>query len=526
MHAARTAGMNDSVKLAAAESEIRHRIRIGEYESAMQAVKVLRSRHGVTEQVFRLAGAVSICGGMQEVAQQCLGQVEQLKPELAQSVLRDWARSCADARQFSKALALARSALSAAPNDPECLLEFANYSLMLGRAEEAESALERVLQARPDDPLAHEQMSRLAFQTGDADVALEHALRALELRPDSLVALRTLGDLRTAAVSDPLLESLERIPTPDDQSTVHRGFALGALFEARGDAGRAFDNFSSANSAQARIAASRALDSDQKALKQAADQLAARLGRIEPLETEPASPIFIVGVSRSGTTLTEQILAAHDGLVAAGERPDLPDLAIRIATSPALADSPELLRREMQAVAENYVSGAGRLVDKQPVNFRLLALIGKAFPGARVVRMHRDPRDVCISNFASPIRPEMAFATSMDSIADEIEDFVASCEQSRSSAEPEVLDLVYEDLVRAPEREIRRLLEFCGLAWQEDCLRFFDNRRPVHTISAVQVRQPLHSGSIGRWQAFERQLEPWLERLEALEQRARLSHSR
>lgn len=76
------------------------------------------------------------------------------------------------------------------------------------------------------------------------------------------------------------------------------------------------------------------------------------------------------------------------------------------------------------------------------------------------------------------------------------------------------------------ESEIRRLLEFCGLPWQEDCLRFFDNRRPVHTISAVQVRQPLHSGSIGRWQAFEPQLEPWLERLEALPERARLARNR
>ncbi|MBL37899.1 MAG: hypothetical protein CMP07_05775 [Xanthomonadales bacterium] len=514
--------MKESERLAVVESEIRHRIRIGEYQSAMREVQALRARHGVTEQVFRLAGAVSICGGMQEVAQQCLGQVEQLDPKLARSVLRDWARSCAEARQFSRALALIRSALSAAPDDPDCLLEFANYSLMVGRAEDAESALSRVLQARPDDPLVHEQMSRLAFQTGDADSAREHALRALALRPDSLVALRTLGDLRTTAVDDELLDALARTEATDDQSKVHRGFALGGLFEARGDARRAFEHFSTANAAQARIAADRSLDADQRTLKEAAAGIEARLGQAAALEPNPASPIFVVGVSRSGTTLTEQILAAHDGLIAAGERPDLPDLAIRIGTSPELTSSPDKLRREMQKVADRYLDDErpGRLVDKQPVNFRLLSLIGRLFPGARVVRMHRDPRDVCISNFASPIRPEMGFATSIDTISDEIEDFVASCEHSRGPGHPAVLDLVYEDLVRSPEREIRRLLAFCDLPWQEDCLRFFDHRRPVHTISAVQVREPLHSRSIGRWRTFEPQLAPWLERLETLASRA------
>lgn len=514
--------MNESERLAVVESEIRHRIRIGEYDSAMREVQALRARHGVTEQVFRLAGAVSICGGMQDVARQCLDQVEQLDPELAKSVLRDWARSCADARQFSRALALARSALSAAPDDPDCLLEFANYSLMLGQADEAESALTRVLQVRPDDPLVHEQMSRLAFQTGNADGALEHALRALELRPDSLVALRTLGDLRTTDVGDDLLDTLARTEATDDQSCVHRGFALGSLFEARGDADRAFEHFSTANAAQARIAAGRSLDTDQRALKDAATGIEAPLGRVAPLEPQRAPPIFVVGVSRSGTTLTEQILGAHDGLIAAGERPDLPDLAIRMNTSTELAGSPERLRRELQLVADRYVDDErpARLVDKQPVNFRLLPLIGRLFPGARVVRLHRDPRDVCISNFASPIRPEMVFATSVDTIIDEIEDFVASCEQPRGPDHPAVLDLVYEDLVRSPEREIRRLLEFCDLPWQEDCLRFFDHRRPVHTISAVQVRQPLHTRSIGRWRSFEPQLAPWLERLETLAARA------
>lgn len=519
--------MNESERLAAAESEIRHRIRIGEYSSAMREVQVLRARHGVTEQIFRLAGAASICGGMQDVAQQCLSQVEQLDPRLATSVLRDWARSCAEARQFSKALTLARSALSAAPDDPDCLVEFANYSLMLGRAKDAESALSRALQVRPDDPLAHEQMSRLAFQTGDADSALEHARRALALRPDSLVALRTLGDLRTTDVDDDTMAALERIDAADDQSKVHRGFALGALYEARGSAPRAFDHFCTANSAQARIAAKRALGSDQRVLRRAAQALDDHLEQIEALSARSDSPIFVVGVSRSGTTLTEQILAAHGGVSAAGEKPDLPDLAIRIARSPDLSGSPARLREELQRVADGYQTETGdgpvRQVDKQPVNFRLLPLIARMFPGARVVRMHRDPRDVCISNFASPIRPEMVFATAIDSIIDELEDFVASCELTPESGNPAVLDLVYEDLVRSPEREIRRLLDFCDLPWQQDCLRFFDNRRPVHTISAVQVRQPLHSGSIGRWKAFEPQLGPWLERLETLSARDRSS---
>ncbi|MGK7296175.1 MAG: sulfotransferase [Candidatus Wenzhouxiangella sp. M2_3B_020] len=504
--------------------QVRALIRAGRFDDALHAADALRAREGLSERVFRLAGAAAICGERQRAAGEFLARIEHLEPALAISILREWARTCAETRQVQKALALARSALEAAPSDADAGLDFARYSLMLGRAGDAESALARVVAARPDDAAVHEQLSRLYFQTGEAGRARHHALKALELDRDSLVALRTLGDLRDADLEAGLLSELaDREPdvAADDIARIHRGFALGSLYEARGNAAGAFGRYRAANRAQALRAERFDLGRDARELDAAADALAGLVGKVAAVDPVGESPavIFVVGVPRSGTTLVEQVLAAHPDVVAAGERSDVPAFAIRLAST---APGPGRAGHELRRFAERYratVPDPQRVsVDKQPLNYRLLALIARAFPDARIVRMHRDPHDVALSNFASPIRPEMTFATSMDGICDEIERFVASCE-GRTPDGLAVLDLGYEDLVREPRPALGRLLDFCGLSPHDGCERFFDHRRPVHTISAVQVRQPLTDRAVGRWRPFAPFLEPWLPRLAALRDR-------
>lgn len=231
-----------------------------------------------------------------------------------------------------------------------------------------------------------------------------------------------------------------------------------------------------------------------------------------------AAPIFVVGMPRTGTTLVERILSSHSEVASAGERSDFP-LALKAATGLETSRmiSAELIdagtRADLARVGEDYaarVRGAlgisGRFVDKLPVNAFLVPLILQALPGARVVMLRRHPADVLVSSYRQDFVQAgrmLDYTLSLQATADHVVRFDHMARAFAQALPVErYCEVRYEDVVADLEGEVRRLLAFSGLGFEQACLRFEENASPVATASAAQVRQKIYASSVARWKKY------------------------
>jgi len=175
----------------------------------------------------------------------------------------------------------------------------------------------------------------------------------------------------------------------------------------------------------------------------------------------------------------------------------------------------ELGVRQLAVAAEKYLAASGalagdalRIVDKLPMNFWHLGRISLLFPGAHVINMQRDPRDVCLSIYFQRFDASMSFSTNLEELAEYYMTYKRVMEYWHTVLDMEILDVRYEDLVADQENVTRRMINFCGLEWDECCLSFFKSNRDVHTPSYDQVRLPMYSKSVGRWKHYRQELQP------------------
>jgi hypothetical protein len=246
--------------------------------------------------------------------------------------------------------------------------------------------------------------------------------------------------------------------------------------------------------------------------------------RVAWLGLDTELPIFVIGMPRSGTTLVEHILASHAQIHGAGE---LTDIQRMVADLPnalhATMAYPECLARVdtgvVRDLGERYVQrlrakggSMARVIDKMPENFFHLGLIGTLLPGARVIFCRRDALDTCVSCYTQNFR-NLRWACDLQDLAAYYQQYVRLLKHWSAVLPVRKVDVQYEELVTNPEPVIRQLIGFCGLEWDERCLAPEKNPRAVQTASRLQVKQPIHAGSIGRWKKYERHLGPLIEAL-------------
>jgi tetratricopeptide (TPR) repeat protein len=400
-----------------------------------------------------------------------------------------------------------------------------NISVILSglhRHAEAEQALQKALDIAPAYAPAVYNLGLLLEEKGrweEARGLFQSLLKQDTGHVDAMVRL-AFGE-RYSAPSAPLVEDMKQAVELDSTGPLARenlAYALGKIHDDCSQYNEAFAWYARANQlSRARVGAYR-----RDELEARVDSLIAIcdgdwLGNIEPVSD--AAPLFICGMFRSGSTLLEQVLAAHPAVTAGGEIDYFPRrLAAMSGDYPALLAS--LSAQDMKSLGVNYLSmleeAFGTLVvtNKRPDNFLYLGLIRALYPNARIVHTRRDPLDNSLSVFFQPLESALDYANDLQSIGHYYLQYRRLMDHWRTVLRPSVMDVDYEQLVSEPEPVIGTVLDFLGLEWDDACLRFYESDNRVRTASVSQVREPLYQRSAGRWNNYSTQLEPLRELLQ------------
>ncbi len=412
--------------------------------------------------------------------------------------------------------------LAEGPDDPATLTIKAAVLARAGEYPSAIALYERVLARHPHEGRLWMSMGHALKTVGRQDDSVAAYRRALAIEPDLGEAWWSLANLKTVrfdpADVDAMRAAAARARAPADRFHLH--YALGKAFEDAADYRRSFEHYAAGarlRRAEMPYDASRTarhLARSKQAMTH--DALAARAGQGWP---DPA-PIFVVGLPRSGSTLVEQILASHSQVEGTMELADLGviarDLGLAGGGGPddyfdrlLAADAPQLAALGRDYIERTRIqrkTDRPFFIDKMPSNFEHIGLIRLILPQAKIIDTRRHPMASCFAAFKQHFSRGQRFSYSLDDLGTYYRDYVALMDHYDQVAPGAVNRMFYENLVAGPEQEIRRLLAYCGLPFEQACLDFHKTVRPVRTASSEQVRQPLHTAAVEHWRHFE----PWL----------------
>ncbi|HSS64692.1 MAG TPA: sulfotransferase [Gammaproteobacteria bacterium] len=408
------------------------------------------------------------------------------------------------------------------PDDADAWSQLGAAYLDLGRDQEAMAASRKALEIAPDWADAWNDLGLAHADRGEFEDALRCYRRALEVEPGHVKAALNVSKIRRFDTGDePEIALVERALAEVRTTAGPRGdlhFALGKIKDDCGNYAEAFDHYEKANRERAKRIKYDAGASEAEVTRLMEIFDAGFFSRRSGFGDVSDLPVFIVGMPRSGTTLVEQILAAHPEVHAAGELLDISELAAdlgpRLGSGAAFpACVPEMNAEQSRALAQNYVQrlqarapDAARIIDKLPGNYMFLGLIYLLLPRARIVYCRRHPLDVALSIYFTDFRSGHHYSYALKDIAAQIRQFLRLMGHWRRVIPVPMLELRYEDVVADSEARIRSLLEFVGLPWDPRCLEFQRVNRAVHTASNWQVRQPLYASSVGRWRRYRQHL--------------------
>jgi tetratricopeptide (TPR) repeat protein len=484
----------------------------------------------------------------------CYRRALELKPDFA-AAHNNLGNAWKDQGKLDDAAASFRRALALKPEFAEAYNNLGVVLEIQGKLDEAVACRRRALELKPDLAEAHNNLGVALKGQGKLDEAVACFRRALELKPDMAEAhanlgsaLEEIGDFQGAEASSRAalghngrfvlahynLAVLLRgkLPPPDlaaQRRLLDEGgligaeqfllsFGLAQVLDARGEYAEAAGHLDRANALQASERRRHGRPYDPKEYEALASQMIGvwtpdLFGRVGGFGLESQLPVFVVGLPRSGTTLVEQILACHSQVFGAGETPLVRDTLAALGPGADLIGALRRLDRQTaQRLASRHLERLGalspealRIVDKMPANFLYLGLLATLFPRAKLIHCRRDLRDVAVSCWMTHFN-EIPWANEQQHIASRFHEYRRVMEHWRKVLPAPLLEVDYEETVADLEGVARRLVDFCGLAWEPACLDFHRAKRPVSTASAIQVRQPVFKTSVGRWKHYRQSL--------------------
>jgi len=326
---------------------------------------------------------------------------------------------------------------------------------------------------------------------------------------------------------DQAIDMLNQLLEGNDaaDADMHLHYALGKLYDSRENYSSAFEHYRQANQLEQGVFDPQEHSRRIDALIKTFDSTFMSIAPHSSCRSD--RPVFIVGMPRSGTTLTEQILASHSDVFGAGELTAImrqPEQLVSLIGSSS--GYPEFLRKLdsniLDQLADNYLQqldtldqNAARIIDKMPVNFMHLGLIALEFPRCRIIHCHRDARDTSLSIYFQHFSATHAYASDLANIGHYYREYTRLMKHWCNVLGISVMNVSYEDIINNLESTTRNMLDFLELPWDSRCLDFHDSGRRVETISYYQVRQPIYTHAVSRWKHYEPYLAPLLKSLDS-----------
>jgi tetratricopeptide (TPR) repeat protein len=461
-------------------------------------------------------------------AERLLGECLTLAPGYSDARL-DLARVLHSQQKAAPILPLVERLLALEPDSFRFRTLQASAFNLLGQEGRARQIYEQMLIEFPQSELLwlyYGHSLRIAGQLAEAVAAYR---KSAQLKPQFGEAWFSLANLKTVHFSDADIATMQAQAARtdlDDSTRLHFEFALGKAFEDQKIFATSFEHYARGNALRRAMVNYEAEGFTRFVQRACAlytpEFFASRAGSGNPAP----DPIFVVGLPRSGSTLIEQILASHSQVEGTRELPDIPGFALELGALERPGQPPaypasvaQLDRAQLTALGERYLAqtrphrvlGRPRFVDKMPANFNHVGLIHLLLPNAKIIDARRSPLACCFANFKQHFQSGVWFTYNLGDLGRYYRDYVRLMQHFDGVLPGRVHRVQYEHLVSDLEGEVRRLLTYCGLPFEEQCLRFYETERTVQTVSSDQVRKPIYGDAVEQWRNFE----PWLDPLKA-----------
>lgn len=446
----------------------------------------------------------------------CADRAVALSPNDAMAhILR--AKSLIFSGEAGQARSAAERASQLAGTAPEALDALGAIFGLLGQHHRAAELFGRAVTARPDVSQYLFNLAATERMTGMLDAAEVHCDAAIGLDRHNSLAHYLRSDLRIQSPDRNHIAEMESLLLEGKlgwKGEVLLHFALGKELEDLGEHARAFDHVAAGSALQRR-----SIDYDKAAAIAEIDRIVHTQSKAWlaswPAGFSDADPVFVVGLPRTGTTLVERIIASHSAMTSAGETGAFSvELRRAMKAQPHRPGIADIGKRYVDSVTALGVPPNRRFIDKTLQNYLHCGMIHAALPRAKIILIQRHPLDACWAIYKAHFQGMFPFSYDQLELAEYCLAFRRLAHHWKTTLPPHaLLEVRYEDIVRDQAAASRRLIEFIGLPWEEGVLRFHESRAPSATASAVQVRRPLYSSSVGKWRLHAQRLLPLRTRL-------------
>jgi tetratricopeptide (TPR) repeat protein len=502
----------------------------GELDQAERMIRSFLLKNGNDVEAMRLLARIGIARKVFDDPEILLAAVLELAPDY-HAARAEYAEVLIELHKYDQArVQLERLLREDAEHRPYFQNLYATAAVGLGEHERAVGLYRELLQGTSADADLYLSIAHALKTLGRRDEAVASYRQAASCRPSFGDAYWSLANLKTYRFTDDELAQIRAFqadPTVAQVDRHHLCFALAKALEDRGDFAESFRYYEEGNALKRAESNYRAELIERNTRQQIEVCTPELFSRLEGVGAPDPDPIFIIGLPRSGSTLLEQILASHSQVEGTQELPNVQQIVSNLRGRDPDPSDPryprilsELSADELRALGEKYLAAtrvyrngkphpAPYFIDKMPNNFRHLGLIRLMLPNAKIIDARREPMACCFSNLKQLFARGQEFTYSVDDIARYYRTYLELMRHWDDVLPGWILRVHHEDVVDDLEGGVRRILDFCGLAFEPQCIEFHKTVRSVRTASSEQVRQPIYREGLDQWKHFE----PWLEPL-------------